>query len=153
MYIAFSDPGKGRIPMQEIDIVGPPAESLSPPVPLRSQSTSDCTNKSRWKWPDAAFSLPPLFPISFFQRQTTQVWERTRAEFQLMEDFMEKQKRELLAQVTEVYKEIRTDKNKQDLLCTRKLVLVQDVMYEMDEAIQSSEGDLLEVRKVVPGAS
>ncbi|KAL8213168.1 UNVERIFIED_CONTAM: hypothetical protein K2H54_061095 [Gekko kuhli] len=80
----------------------------------------------------------------FYYTRATLVWEKAKTEFHRMEDFLEEQKKWLLAQVTEVYKEIQINKNKQLSALSKKQSLLQHVSNEIEEAIHLSGSELLE---------
>ncbi|KAL8213171.1 UNVERIFIED_CONTAM: hypothetical protein K2H54_061102 [Gekko kuhli] len=76
--------------------------------------------------------------------RASMMWEKTKTEFQMMENFLDGQKKWLLAQGTELYKEIKMNKNEKLSALSKKLSLLQGVSSEMEEVRQLPGTELLE---------
>ncbi|XP_060094195.1 E3 ubiquitin-protein ligase TRIM11-like [Heteronotia binoei] len=79
-----------------------------------------------------------------YARRATLMLGKTKTEFQKMEEFLERQKREVLARVTEVYKEIKMDKKEQIFALSDNLTFLKDIRFEMEEVIQMPRNEFLE---------
>ncbi|XP_048346715.1 E3 ubiquitin-protein ligase TRIM11-like isoform X1 [Sphaerodactylus townsendi] len=81
--------------------------------------------------------------LCYFTR-TTVAWEKAKDEFKRMQLFLESQERQLLAQVTEVYNEIKIKKNEQISALSKKQSSLQDLIYEVEEVSHLPANELLE---------
>nr|XP_056700461.1 tripartite motif-containing protein 12A-like [Euleptes europaea] len=81
----------------------------------------------------------------YYFTRTTAAWKKTRTEFKKMKEFLEVQERQMLAQVMEVYEEIKRDKKKQLSALSKKRSFLQDLNCDMDEADCLPPSEFLEV--------
>ncbi|XP_060094118.1 tripartite motif-containing protein 12A-like [Heteronotia binoei] len=79
----------------------------------------------------------------YYIKQIMQTWEKTSTEFKQMEAFLEKQKKQLLAQVTQMCKEIKRNKDQRNYALSKKLSLLRNTIYELEDVSQLPQCQLL----------